>query len=319
MGEAKWRHDTNQQGTRVGAHHVVIIEWLPADERQTGTDLANLIRPWNKCGVVHRPCKCAAEVLASLYDTLEDLKTTGQVPIVHIEAHGIAPADDEEDGLSGPDGKGGTEYLYWKQLAPLLSEINLHARFRALLVGAACRGINALASIEITSRHAPFTALIGFDGKVQVRGLFECLSALYWQLLNGSHGNLPQAVEVANRELSASAGEELKLTTCRSFFLAAVVGYLKSDLEPAYRAQENERLRLLMLGQGKSLSVSDVDRKFRQAMRQRLREIVKIYFAYDALPENRKRFPVNVGRIIHEQEQFHAQAKPGTSPRAGVS
>jgi hypothetical protein len=312
MGEAKRRHDAAQQGTKVGAHHVVIIEWLPADERQTGTDLANVIRPWHKCGVTHRPCHCAAEVLAALYDTLEDLKTTGQVPIVHIEAHGIAPADDENDGIAGPDGNGGTEYLYWKQLAPLLGEINLHARFRVLLVGAACHGINALDSIEITSRHAPFTALIGFDGKVKVRGLFESMSALYWQLLNGGHGNLPQAVEVANRELSNSVGEELKLTTCRSFFLAAVVGYLGTELEPAYRAKENERLRLLMLGQGKSLSASDVDRMFRQAMRQRLREIVKIYFAYDALPENRQRFPVNVGRIIHEQEQLYAQIKRDT-------
>lgn len=309
MGEAKWRRDTAQQRAKVGAHHVLIIEWLPADERQTGADLANVIRPWNKCGVVHRPCKCAAEVLASLYNTLEDLKTTGHVPIVHIEAHGIAPADDENDGLTGPDGKGGTEYLYWKQLAPLLGEINLHAHFRILLVGAACHGINALASIEITSRHAPFTALIGFDGKVHIRGLFECMSALYWQLLNGGYGNLPQAVEVANRELRTSAGEELKLTTCRNFFLAAVVGYLKTELEPAFRAKENDRLRLLMLGQGKSFSASDVDRLFRQAMRHRLREIVRIYFAYDALPQNRQRFPVNVGRIIHEQEQLHTQVK----------
>lgn len=305
MGEAKRRREGRRQGTTVGAHHVVIIEWLPADERQTGTELANRIRSWNKCPVIHHACQSADDVLAALNDTLEDLKTTGQVPIVHIEAHGLAPVDNENDGIAGPNGKGGTEYLYWKQLAPLLGEINLHSRFRVLLLGAACHGISALDSIEITSRHAPFTALIGFDGTVHPRRLFEAMVALYGQLLDGGHNNLPLAVEIANRELSASAGETLKVTTCRSFFLAAVVGYLKAELEPNYRAKENERLRLLMLGQGKAFVVSDVDRLFRQALRHRLREIVKTYFAYGALPTNRQRFPINVGRIIHEQEQLY--------------
>lgn len=305
MGEAK-RREGSQMETTVGADHVVIIEWLPANERLTGTELANRIRPWNRCPVIHRACQSAAEVLAALYDALEDLKTTGHVPIVHIEAHGLAPVDDQNDGIEGPDGRGGTEYLYWKQLAPLLGKINLHSGFRMLLLGAACHGINALDSIEITSRHAPFTALIGFDGTVHPRRLFEAMVALYGELLGIGHNTLFKAVEVANRELCASLGEELTLTTCRHFFLAAIATFVHKELQPGYRAKENERLRVKMLSEGKVFTTASVDRMYRTTLRNRLNEIVKTYFAYDALPASRQRFPINVGRIIREQEQPHA-------------
>lgn len=311
MGEAKRRRAIAERGTQVGAHHVVIIEWLPADERQTGTELANLIRAWNKCGVIHCRCKSSAEVLAALYDTLENLKITGNVPIIHIEAHGVAPVDEENDGIAGPNENGGVENLHWKQLAPLLREINLHSRFSLLLLGAACHGINALDALHMATHSAPFTALIGFEGTVHPRRLFESMSALYWQLLIDNHGNLPLAIEAANRELHRDAGEELRLTTCLSFFIAVVTRYLMIELEPSYRAKENERLASMMRSLGKPITHSGMDQLFRDEARKRLREIVRTFFAYDALPENRLRFGVDVDRIYREQEQSHAQVKKG--------
>ncbi|PXV61832.1 hypothetical protein SAMN04487785_1034 [Dyella jiangningensis] len=305
MGEARRQRERGQQGTTVGAHHVVIIEWLSVEERQTGSELANRIRPWNKCPVVLYTCKSAADVIAALNDALEDLKTTGHVPIVHFEAHGLAPDVHDNDGIAGPNGNGGTECLYWKRLAPLLGEINLHSRFRMLLLGAACHGINALDAIEITSRPAPFTALIGFNGIVHPRRLLEAMVALYGELLDGGHKILPKAIEVANRELSTSLGEELTLTTCRHFFLAAVATYVQKEMQPGYRAQENERLRLKLISERKIFTTAKVDQMFRTVLRNRLTEIVATFFAYEALPSNRRRFPINIGRIIREQEQLH--------------
>lgn len=302
MGEAKRRRAQSGMTWTAGAHYTLIIEWLADSDRKTGTELAQRLQTWGS-SVELRACCNAAEVLAALYDALEKLRTDGEVPVIHIEAHGLeAPQPSDDSGISGPDGHGGEEQLLWSQMAPLLGIINVESRFQLLLVGASCYGLTALDGFNI-KQAAPFAALVGFATTVQERSLFEGMVELYRQLLLASHRNIPEAVRAANRELNI--GEALITTSFSAFAEGVIRSYARHELEPSYRLSENERLVREKLNMGQVVSLGEMTRLHSLISLRNCQQAVRIWFAYDVIPENRNRFRIDVERIFNQERARH--------------
>lgn len=303
MGDAKRRRDSPQITWTAGSHHTLIIEWLADDERKTGTELAERLRSWGSA-VELCCCHSARDVLVALYDALERLRTTGEVPVIHLEAHGLeAPAVGDDSGLRGPDGLGGEEDLLWVSFTPLLGQLNIASRFQLLLVGAACFGLNALDGFNI-KQAAPFSALVGFSSKVNASRLLDSMIELYRQLLRGRHGSIPDAVQAANRELHPSEGEALVTTSFYLFARSLLQSYVQQELEPSFRKAENQRLtRVKAQRYGQVVSLAEMTRVHRATAICHCREAVKTWFAYRDLPENCNRFRIDVLRLFDSTER----------------
>lgn len=303
MGEAKRRRSSTPITWTAGSHHTLIVEWLRDDERKTGSELASRLSSWNS-DVVLRTCQSGGDVVCALEEALARLKESGRVPVIHLEAHGCeAPNAGDDSGLAGPDGNGGEEYLPWKQIAPLLGQINLASQFQLLLVGAACYGLTALDCFNI-AQSAPFSALVGFASKVEPRTLFESMVELYRQLLKGDHGSIPDAVKAANRELNS--GEFLVTTSFFHHARAVLRSYAKHELEPSYREAENRRMaRIASLDGMRPVSAEEMKKIHRLAALRRCQESVATWFAYREIPENRNRFRLDVKRIFEQQENIY--------------
>lgn len=302
MGEAKRRRAQGGMTWTAGSHYILVIEWLPNGERKTGTELAQRLQTWGSA-VELRSCSDAAGVLTSLYDALEKLRTDGLVPVIHIEAHGLeALQPGDASGLDGLDRNGAEEKLLWRHMAPLLSLINIESRFQLLLVGAACFGLTALDAFD-TKQPAPFAALVGFATAVKPGRLFDGMVELYRQLLLANHRNIPEAVRAANCELNA--GEVLITTPFNAFAEGIIRSYARHELEPNYRRSENERLVREMLKMGRTVSLSDMTRRHNLVSLRNCQQAVRTWFAYDAVPENRNRFRIDVERIFNQERARH--------------
>jgi hypothetical protein len=305
MGEANRRLKNQPITWTVGSHHTLIIEWLRNDERKTGTELAGRISSWGS-PVELRCCHSARDVLAALYDALELLRTTGTVPVIHLEAHGLAAQmAGDHSGLSGPDGLGGEEPLLWTSMAPLLGQLNLASRFQLLVVGAACFSLNALDGFNI-EQVAPFSALVGFRSKVLDNRLLDSMIELYRQFLKGGHGSIATAVEAANRELHMSKGEVLMTLPIVAFARHLLLSYVEHELEPVRRQSESRRMvRVKALEYGQVVSVEEMTRTYRATALRHCQQAVSTWFAYSDVPENRDRFRIDVHRIFEARERAY--------------
>ncbi|CAM0997471.1 hypothetical protein EJMOOK_02265 [Rhodanobacter sp. Root179] len=302
MGDAKRRRGSRKITWTAGSHHTLIIEWLADDERKTGTELAERLRSWGSA-VELCCCHSAKDVLVALYGALDRLRITGEVPVIHLEAHGLeSPVAGDDSGLRGPDGVGGEEDLLWVSLTPLLGQLNIASYFQLLLVGAACFGLTALDGFNIR-QAAPFSALVGFSSRVNPSRLLDSMIELYRQLLRGGHGSIPDAVEAANRELYASEGEALVTTSFYLFAQSLLQSYLRRELEPSFRKAENQRLTRVKAQCGQVVSLEEMTRVHRATAIRHCREAVKIWFAYRDLPENCSRFRIDVLRLFDSTER----------------
>jgi hypothetical protein len=109
-----------------------IIESLPAKEVQTGQQLAAYLSSTNPAIPVHYAQLHGREALFAELVQLVALARAGEIPIVHLEAHGNFNAT----GLVLASG----ETVLFSEIAPALREINLAARFNLVVFVAACGG-----------------------------------------------------------------------------------------------------------------------------------------------------------------------------------
>ena len=281
---------------------MLIIEWL-GEERKTGADLTERIRRWSS-PVEHRPCERAKDVLTALDDASKRIRVHGEVPVIHLEAHGhYAPNSGEPSGLCGPDGRGDEELLEWTTMTPLLGQINAASQFQVLVVGAACHGLTALDAFNVNS-PAPFSAHVAFGTEVHERRLFECMVELYRQLLTKMHRSIPEATQVANLELNLSEGEMLIAASFHAFARQVIEGIAEEQLEPNYQLQNCSRLALLAsVNNGTRFDLEAMRRIQNLALLDGCVRAVNTWFAYDILPQNRQRFDIDVPTIFSRWQQ----------------
>lgn len=284
----------------VAASYVLVIEWLPLNdgERRTGTELANAIEQWQR--VALRVCWTRDDIIAALTEAHAHLKATGEIPIVHFEAHGFTDREDGADraGICFSQRGGIEQELTWKELAPYLRALNRGSHCRLLVVGAACFGLAGIDMWSIDS-FAPFSSIIGFNAEVSTTTLAWSMRELYRQLFVGGHKNIPLAVEAANRELCD--GEHLVTTSMHKLVGGTLRGFIDRELDPRTRTADFERLKMLHNANHPHNPWGDeaLDGHWRAIAEGHCNRLLEVCFDYATFPENRHRFPVSVRALFN--------------------
>jgi hypothetical protein len=159
----------------LGFSAIIVIESLSRENLRTGTDVFE---------TTIAPAALAHGVLAELHQpntTREFIRVLqharwlarkGHSPILHFEAHG------DEEGLQ----LASREVIAWKELAPLLTEINIAAKMNLLVVAAACHGWFLGSVLEPIDR-APLWAVIGPPESQRAGDLYCAMKRFYSRLL----------------------------------------------------------------------------------------------------------------------------------------
>jgi hypothetical protein len=296
----------------VAASYVLVIEWLPLNdgERRTGTELADLIKNWSR--VELRVCWTRDDVIAALLEADHHLKATGEIPVVHFEAHGFNVRDNGTDraGLCFSQRGGIEQELTWTELAPFLRALNRSARCTLLVVGAACYGLTGLDMWSLKA-FAPFSSIVGFSGEVKPTTLADSMRELYRQLFIGQHKSIPIAVQAANRELHHEQAEHLITTSMQAHASEVIRGFIDHELDPATRARENERLVLLHneLHPDSPWGKGSLDDAWRAIAEGHCNAMLNSCFGYSEFPENRHRFQVSVRALFNAATRRIQRAK----------
>lgn len=273
---------------------VVVIEWLPANDRKTGEELVQRLADWKgPHGIEFYRCDRAESVLRALRHVTERVSVKG-IPILHIESHG---AGGPQGGISG-DGK---ELLSWHQLRAPLRELNIATRFQLLVVGAACYGDGFIWGIgEIAA--SPFLACIGFPREVSVSAVFDVLLEFYRALLV-RHENIEDAVASAQQESHDPKKEYLRFTTARSLLIEALNSQFKRDAALSTKERFARDVSLTAqfgIQRGKAASYSRVVASDEWSSVAAADKLTTKILALDLFPENRKRFDVDIKALMRE-------------------
>src|SRR5919106_108056 len=114
-----------------GFYRIYIFQSLPAGELRTGFHLLQFLKdlPGTNGHLAYAEPATLTDLARELGTIREQLKATGQIPLIHIEAHG------SPNGLELADG-----FLPWSVLKEMLTEINILCHLNLLSVISACYG-----------------------------------------------------------------------------------------------------------------------------------------------------------------------------------
>jgi hypothetical protein len=275
-----------------------IIEWLPlAEQKHTGFELYEWLKERQILSPIFHRCTNKTDVLSSVEQVASYVQETGAIPVLHIEAHG------GKEGLEGPGVKGGSEHLFWEELADSLQKINFRTRCNLLLI-IACTGFAAITSC-FKGPFAPFAAMVGPASEIASFSLLHATKELYRRLAD-KKANLTVMAENASKEAGTVTFEP------ESFALLAFESFAESLIysqRPEQQKMRFERVRQRMERET-LLSVDEID--WRMAcmypcpLALRKQEQQKMWdkmFMIDIFPENRMKFGVDWSLIIDIIEQ----------------
>ena len=158
-------------------NEIAIIESLPAQEFQTGTDLQRhlTVTAPLPVAVTLLQATTATELLASLHGFAARAEHDGWVPIVHLEIHGNV------QGVTTASG----ERVSWIALSEPLRRINIASRNSLIVVLATCEGAYlATAVAEMPFAAAPFCGIVGPSKPVFSYLLIHGFRAFYAELVH---------------------------------------------------------------------------------------------------------------------------------------
>ena len=241
-----------------------IIDWLRDGKPSTALALAEAASKWAP-EVEHLTCKSAADVLFAL-DYLRESVPQRHIPLVHFEAHGVCG----EDGGLSPDTER-SEFLSWEQLRLPLRRLNIATRFNLIVFGAACYGIGFLSAIGRDLGPATFVASIGFADSIGANQLLKMTKEFYRSFFcDGT--TIDDAIANANRESLSPKTDRLHAGASDLLLADAIRRLVSNDLTAQEAAEKDTR--------------------------QACEAVMAGIFAYNQFPENRVRFPIDLGKLL---------------------
>lgn len=254
------------------ASNVWIIEWLPEGELQTG----RLLHEWIE---VARPgwsmwirCQSKDDVLKAIARAEGFARRTGQVPILHLEAHG------DDEGLVGPSWSGVFQRLAWDELTEPLQSLNVATCCNLIVVIAACEGFAGIKAL-VRGPRAPAVALVGSITQLDGAALLAAMKELYRRVRDDSP-RMGDIVESMSRE---AGGVEFE---CEAY--AAL----------CYEALQDDLLRRLRKAKGRIL-LGDVPGAISVLPHpEQLQRVWDEMFVMDLCPENRLRFGIDMTLVL---------------------
>jgi len=279
---------------RVGTVH--IVEWLRPGDRSTGWDLYNEIEP---LGIVSNPqisvsfdrITTRMEFLSLLRRFEADLRSTGRVPLLHVETHG------SDGGIGVSDAEG----FAFADLMNALIPLNRLTGLRLFVVLSACEGIWGIKMLQPAERAA-FLALVGPNRRISESELATAMQVFYRRLLTSRDGDgAIQAMNAAidpdrptfgafNAELAfKSIYQEFWAQKCTPQALAQRAESIVAALQAQSRIERGHGLSRSELAKARALAhrhIGDHRRHFDRFRRE--------FFFIDVCPENHERFGVTL-------------------------
>lgn len=195
---------------------IYVIESLPADEIQTGTNLHNDIinrRLWNHEKIESELCIInSKEEFYNLLNKIERQTLNSEViPYLHFEIHG------------NPDGLflNSAEQINWYEIRLKLIKINTYSKNKLWISLASCHGAYLYINYSLVAR-APFYGYIGSWKTINVEDLSASFERYFEKLLEDF--NIEEAVEALNL-YNPNLPVEYKLFNSRDVFIKAYNQY----------------------------------------------------------------------------------------------
>lgn len=259
---------------------IAIVQSLREDESPTGRKLRDAIEQTARFAhdveVSFLDAPSASKFWSALDQIRESVANVANVPVVHIEAHGLS----DRTGLYLADGTG----VSWAQLKTSLTEINRRTGCRLLVTLAACHGAYIQATLDMQS-EAPCWALMGPSGVVSPPDLVGSYSSFFMKLL------AERDVDVAIQALHDMPERQAIyfLRTSEDFFKEVFSRYRAGKGSQAHLedrvAQFGASLKKMGLGQPDWLR-----RTMLESEMQILAKFFTRFFFIDEHPENVERF-----------------------------
>lgn len=295
---------TGYAGTRFGAVH--ILESLPQGELRTGERLFDELQPlgFSLEPNIHTSFWREATRNAFLNrfsNILKDYRTTGRPPIIHVETHGLLDANGQAIGFELASG----EPVFWADLKPLLTEINLACCLNLLVVSGACDGAALTKVLDIGDR-APVWGVLGPTRTINA-GALEDAHLCFYKTLYETKDYAP-ALERMN-DTVRDGDRPFVLLGAEWFFTEVMKGYFKqfcTDDAIDARVKKAARSEVGLRQQG--VPEDEILRR-RNAFREHLRDhrghferLKPYFFGIDICPQNGARFSVEYHDVASDQQ-----------------
>ena len=176
--------------TEVRFNSIYVIESLPDGDPKTGRDLydqviypATLQLPGIHTQFLSAPTSGA--FLGALAEVGRNVRLYNHIPILHIEAHG------SDDGIGLADG---TE-VTWRDLVPILGDINQACKMNLTVIAISCMGWNLTHSLMPADR-APLFMLVGPPAAMTGEDLLAATKRFYEAI--AQHVDMNKGLEAMN-------------------------------------------------------------------------------------------------------------------------
>lgn len=274
---------------------VHILEWLQTGERRTGRELYDEIEPMALAStpsvhVVYHRIATRHEFIATLRKVEDDFRTTGRLPLLQIETHGLYGDQQMKDNVgicSTAD-----DALLWPELMKELVPLNQLTRLRLFMIIASCSGIWGIKMAQPVER-ASFLAILGPNRDVMSDEVAKACVAFYRTIFQKGTGNA--ALDAMNAAV-APKPRTFGIFNCEKLFTDVYDGYLAQTSEPGNVEARVERMMARGRAECGPLPPAETER-VRRAMLDyildhpaRFEEQRRHFFMVDLYPENDARF-----------------------------
>lgn len=267
--------------------YVLVIEFLSAEEPQTGTDLVRQLRKKESLPLRFISCSEPSDIIAALSAAKENIPDDGY-PIIHLEAHGINAKDSKRSvGIGHECSNKKQKILMWEVLWDALRDLNVATDFNLIVVVAACQSGDVAYGIthKISQRlPLPFMATVGFDSTVRSDRLLEAFIAFYQSLLKEK--SLEKALASANKNLVSPEILVHQWTVAHLLSAFKATLYGKKD-------ERDEAFWKLHLANTPDAKVKDKERIVNEIASFQLpaiQEVMGHWLSYETHPHNQSRF-----------------------------
>jgi hypothetical protein len=228
------------------------------------------------------------ELLQELSRIRDHLKSTGQIPLLHLEAHG------------NPDGLvlASDDFVPWELFKDVLTEINIICQINLLVVISACHGEQFVRMVRPTDR-SPMWGCIGPRVEIYDTELLDAFKLFYSNLL--SKPDIRGALAAIDGGMPA-AKKRFALWPAEYFFLVAFKWYLEVECTDERIAERAQWIadRLTLLSDGRVEIPRTVTEEIESGLRAYEHSFEKFrqtFFMTDLYPNNETRFKVRSSNL----------------------
>jgi hypothetical protein len=261
-------------------NHIAIVESLPANEFQTGWELAGYLGgqledSQKPITVSHANVSTPNEFRATVERLTRRAQGEGLRPMLHVEAHG-----EDDFGLHLRDGK-----VHWREICDALIPLNRASGFNLLLSVSACFGMNCISGVRL-SRGSPCYALLGPSQDLTGSDLLGRFRSFYREIIHSQ--DLDRALAAINQDRLERG--QMVFVLAEDWFEELMLEYLRSAAHPKEVKAAAMRTYLKAKNAGAKTTLTEIKRQLATNRPLLARHYFSEFFMVEDVPENAARF-----------------------------